>query len=359
MRPLVGIRNYKDGDEKGIIPLFNQVFEAEREEEYWHWQFMQNPAMEPIIIVADDDSKIVGQSTLLPTEVVVIDRETYAGQSIDTMVDPDYRRQGLYENMAFKSYDIAIEEGVEFGFRFPSKPALEGAIKKLDGTLVEEIPLYMKIYSLENFIKSIIKIGFISKILGGFTSLLMNGLFFREKRMKSQGTYVIKEIEEFNEEFDSLWDKVKEDKLIMTKRSSRFLNWRIKNHPNIDYKTFAAYSQGDLVGYIVVKIEERKLRGKYKSYLGSIVDMVGLNEEVISVLYREAKIYFKRKKTDFVVVWGSESMKYKDLFIRLGFFKSKSTIPFVVKDFTKDRELEDIIINEKSWYLMPIESDFY
>lgn len=359
MNSLVEIREYKNGDEKGIIPLFNDVFKADRNEEYWHWQFMENPAKEPVIIVAEDDSKIVGQSTLLPTKMTIKGEELFSGQSIDTMVSKDYRRQGIYEKMAFDSYDIGRDKGIEFGFRFPSKPALEGALKKLDGTLVEEIPLFMNAYRLDNFLTAIVKIRAIAKILAIPIQLVIKTVLFREKRIKIKENYEMKEIDDFNEDFDELWLRLKDNAPIMSKRDRTFLNWRIKNHPTNQYKTIGAYLDKELVGYIVLKIEERKLRGTFKASLGSIVDIIGVNEDVLAALYYKAKEYFKKEKTDFVVVWATSSMKYRELFTKLGFFKSKSTVPFVVKDFTEDKKWEDIITQEKNWYLMPIESDFY
>lgn len=359
MNSLVQIREYKDGDEKGIIPLFNDVFKADRNEEYWHWQFMENPAKEPIIIVAEDDSKIVGQSTLLPSKMTLKGEEIFSGQSIDTMVSKDYRRQGIYEKMAFESYDIGIDNNIEFGFRFPSKPALEGALKKLDGTLVEEIPLFMNVYRLDNFLRAIVKIRAIAKILSIPILLVIKTILFREKKVKIKENYQMNEIHEFNEDFDKLWNRLKDDSLIMSNRDSTFLNWRIKDHPTNQYKTIGAYLDEELVGYIILKTEERKLRGTFKASLGSIVDIVGVDEDVIAALYYKAKEYFKKEKTDFVVVWATSSMKYRELLTKLGFFKSKSTVPFVVKDFTKDKKLEGIITQEKNWYLMPIESDFY
>ena len=87
--------------------------------------------------------------------------------------------------------------------------------------------------------------------------------------------------------------------------------------------------------------------------------MIGIDESILTGLYLEAKKYFKVEKIDFVVSWASESMKYRQFLVKLGFFKSRSLIAFVVKDLTQKKELENYIINEKNWYVMPIESDIY
>ena len=89
------------------------------------------------------------------------------------------------------------------------------------------------------------------------------------------------------------------------------------------------------------------------------MDIVVEDPEVITFLYSEAKKYFKREKVDFVASWITDSMKYKDVLIQLGFKGSRSKIPFVVKSLDGDKELEEFINKEENWYLMPIESDFY
>lgn len=356
---MTGIREYKKGDEKGIVSLFNEVYNTSREEEYWNWQFMDNPIGKPIIVVGEDDLKIVGQCTLIPTVIAVKGEEVLAGESVDTMISKDYRGQGLYEKMALKSYELGKAEGIKVKLGFPTQEAYRGLFgDKIDAKFVTDIPLFINIYKMENFLVGIVKIRLLAKILA-VPSLLMAKFIYREKRIKIKENYIIKEINEFNEDFDLLWDKIKADNPIMTKRSSDYLNWRIKDHPKIDYKTFGAYLNNELVGYIVLKSEKRKVRKNTDLYVATIVDMVGINKEVITALYYKGKKYFKSIKTDFVVCWAAESMQYRQLFIDLGFYKTKGGIPFAVKDLSGDKELDDYISSEENWYLMPIESDIY
>lgn len=353
------VRKYEKGDEQDIISLFNDIYDASREEDYWKWQFMENPTGEPVIVVAEDGPKIVGQCTLLPIKMIIKDEEILAGESIDTMISKDFRGKGIYEEMAIKSYEIGAEQGIKIRIGFPTQQSYRGLFGDvIDAKFVTDIPLFINIYKMENFLVGIVKLRLLAKILA-LPSLLIAKFIYREKKIRIKENYIIKGINEFEEEFDTLWDKVKTDSPIMTKRSSEFLNWRIKDHPIIDYKTFAAYLNDELVGYTILKLEKRKVRKNTDLYVGTIVDMVGINEDVIAALYFNSKKYFKSVKTDFVVCWASESMEYRQLFIDLGFYKTKGGLPFVVRDLSGDEQLEDYISLEKNWYLMPIESDIY
>lgn len=355
---MTDIREYKNGDQKGILSLFKEVFKVDRNETHWQWLYLENPASEPIIALAEDDSKIVGQCTLLPTAIRISGEDVLAGQSIDTMVDSDHRGQGLHKTLAEKTYDIGREKGLKFRIGFPSNDALRGLLGSIGGTLTTEVPLYMNIYKLDNFLTAVIKVRPIAKIFA-FPGLVLMKILHREKRIKLEKDYTLKEIVDFNDEFDELSETILKDNKIMTVRSSKFLNWRIKDHPEIDYKTIGAYFQEKLVGYIVVKIEDRKLKGKVQSRLGSIVDLIAIDEDVALALNKESKKYFKEKNVDFVAMWATDSFKYRELFENQGFHKSKSTIPFVVKDLSQEEDYKEKIENEEDWYLMPIESDFY
>lgn len=356
---MINIREYKDGDEEGIVALFNEVYDTSGDIDYWKWQFIENPLGEPVIIVAEEDSKIIGQCTLLPNEMVIEGEDILVGESIDTMISENYRGQGLYEKLALKSYEVGRSKAMKIRVGFPTDQLNKRLLsEEINARFVADIPLFINLYKMDNFLVGIVKLKIVAKILS-VPSMLMAKFIYKEKKIKIKETYIIEEIEEFNEEFDLLWDKIKKDSPIMKSRSSKFLNWRIKDHPKNEYKTFGAYLNEELVGYIILKTEKTKVRKKVELTVGTIVDMIGIDEDVIGDLYFKAKDYFKGIKTDFIVSWASPTMKYRQLLIDLGFYRTKGGLPFVVKDLSNDEELAEYIGIEDNWYLMPIESDLY
>lgn len=352
------IREYKDGDEEGILNLYKKVFKVERDIEYWKWLYLKKPATYPIIALAEEESKIVGQCTLLPTEIKIKGERILVGHSIDTMVDSDYRGKGLHRILTEKTYDIAKDKDIKIRIGFPNNAAITGLLGSIGATLTTGVPLYINIYKLDNFLTSVFKIRPLAKILS-LPGIMLMKILYRDKKLKPEKNYEIKEIVEFNEEFNDLSDIVSQDNKMMSIRTSSFLNWRIKDHPHINYMTKAAYLDSKLMGYIIMKIEDRTLKANINSRLGSIVDVIAIDGDVATALNQEAKKYFKDQDVDFAAMWGADSFKYKDVFSQSGFHKSKSTIPFVVKDLTEDERFKDIIEKESEWYLMPIESDFY
>lgn len=354
---MVKLRPFHDGDETQIVELFNEVFKKNRTVDYWHWQFLESPYGKAAMALGDAEGKIIGQCTLLPSKIQVGSKEILGGQSIDAMVHKDFRRKGYYENLAFMSYDLGTDMGIKFRYGFPSKPALQGILEKLGGSLVSDVPLYMDVYRLDRLASHFLKCKILSKILAA--PIMFFVWLFKGKKVHSVGNYDIKEISEFGREFDELWNRVKDDYPTMTSRESSFLNWRIANHPTVQYKTYGAFLNGKLKGYIVLKEEEKKVRGKYPLKIGSIVDIIGEDEDTYIALYEKAKSYYKSIDVDFVLCWILDGMYRGETLKKLGFIKTKSRIPFAVKNLTMDSSIDEYIFNESSWYLMPIEADTY
>ena len=351
------LRGYKSGDEGQIVKLFNEVFKNDRDVSYWRWEFLEGNYGQAVMALADEDGRIVGQCTLLPSKLQVGEKDLFGGQSIDTMVHKDFRRRGYFENLAFLSYDMGRDIGIKFRYGFPSKEALQGILEKLGGSLVCDIPLYMYVYRVDRFLSILFKNKIISKIFSYPIEFVL--WIMKKNKIKSKGDYEFAEINEFDQRFDELWERVRKNYPTMTLRQSDFLNWRIKNHPTIKYKTFGILEKEKLKGYIVLKDEDRLVKGKYPLKLGSIVDLIAEDEDSVVALCEKANKYFKSIGVDFAVCWILDGMKYGDTLKNVGFIKTKSRIPFAVKNLTEDSSIDDHIFKEENWYLMPIESDIY
>lgn len=55
-----GVREYKCGDEGEILKLHTLVFGSEAKADWWQWRYKQNPAGEPVIVLAEAEQGIVG-----------------------------------------------------------------------------------------------------------------------------------------------------------------------------------------------------------------------------------------------------------------------------------------------------------
>ncbi|SCY49107.1 GNAT family N-acetyltransferase [Alkaliphilus peptidifermentans] len=348
------VREYKIGDENQILELFNSTFNMNRSMEHWYWKFRDNPFNTSIIALAEEDKHIIGQCTLLPSLMKIGDHNIMGGQSIDAMIHKNHRRRGYYEKLSLYSYELGMERNIPFRYSFPSPSTLEGIIRKLGGTLVCNIPVYIQIYNVNSFASIFIKNQGLARLLSQPLTAFLK--IIKRSKIKKRLTYDIKKVNEFDSSFDELWDKYKDMYSNLSIRSSNYLNWRIRNHPDIEYQVFSA-TENNLKGYIVLKIEEKKVKGKYLMKVGTIVDLVALDIETIDQLLYQATEYFNENKVDFASAWGLDHMSHTKELKKAGFIKSRGCIPFAVKSF--DEKLSQELYKKNNWYLMPIETDTY
>lgn len=349
--------NIKTQDKEDISYIFNDAYGTSRSETDWKWQYDHNPQGKSIRYIFEEDEELIGHVGIIPMDINCSGKIVKSGLVLDSVVLKDHRKKGHFKSLLLESMEEAKKNGYEFLTSYPTMDAIGTLVdEQVDMDDITDIPFFINILKMDNFLKGVLKIGFLAKLLA-IPAILINKVLYSEKKVHFKETYDIREVEEFDENYDLLWENL-EDKQVMTKRSSEFLNWRIKNHPRIDYKSFAIFLGEDLVGYIVLKIEERKVRRNATLRVGTIVDLIGLNEEIIKALYLKSKTYFKSEGVDFIVLWASPNMKYRRVFVDLGFSKTRSGLPLFVKGFG-DEEFNQFIKDEKNWYLMPIESDIY
>jgi predicted N-acetyltransferase YhbS len=248
-------REYNDGDEQAILGLHETVFGAELSSEWWTWLYKQNPTGQGIIVVAEADRRIVGHYALIPLSMKVGDEICLGSLSLDTMIHPDWRNQGIFTKLAKKAYDLAAERGIHFVYGFPNRNSHHGFITRLGWTdLYKGIPLWVKPLRYENVLQTYTKGNKkAAKLLGKLSQGVVRLLYRSRSRIPQVS---IKEVPSFDERFDALWSMTSLEYEIIVVRNITYLNWRYAEKPNGNYFIFTAERDGRLLGYMVLKCME-------------------------------------------------------------------------------------------------------
>lgn len=138
------IRPSTPDDLPDLRDLFTTVFGAERPLAHVQWKFARGPSGPGIGMVAVDAGRIVGQYVLLST-ALRLGRDVVAGaQSLDTMVHPDYRGQGMFVKLAEACYALAAERGIEMLYGFPNENSYPGFMSRLGWSHVADVPRWVR-----------------------------------------------------------------------------------------------------------------------------------------------------------------------------------------------------------------------
>lgn len=113
----------------GIVNLFERVFEKKRPKEIHINQFVNNPLGYSYHSIIEDDGKVVGVNTYVPVYFKFLGKNLLFANSIDSMVDKEYRDFFAYKDMVDTAYRGMKKEGVAFVYGYPNDNAMPVVIK--------------------------------------------------------------------------------------------------------------------------------------------------------------------------------------------------------------------------------------
>jgi hypothetical protein len=159
----------------------------------------------------------------------------------------------------------------------------------------------------------------------------------------------VQELAGFDARLDRLWNEVKGRYQILTKRDSRYLNWRYTAHPEQRY-TMLGYVQGDqLLGYAVCKWYQNDV---------DLVDLLSMDDEVgLHLVYGVAQ-WAARENTGALNVWLNVTLPLHLELEKLGFRNGEPITYFGARVLRTEVNSSDVC-NFKNWYLTMGDSDVY
>lgn len=233
------VRTYQEGDEERILELFRLVFGADhpgsaaRTLPAWSWEYRDNPAGRQIALAEDARGKTIAHYACLPAQVHVQGVVGIAGQGVDSMVHPDYRRglkkEGPFLAAARLFFETWGNARVSlFGFGFPNQKALRLGVRVLHYVpVLEQIStLYRNFYESQDD----------DRVGRAF-----------------EGEAEVVEVERFGPEVDALWERLRPSYPFAVVRDSRYLNWRYADAVHLAYRLFEVRSGGRLRGHFVTR----------------------------------------------------------------------------------------------------------
>jgi hypothetical protein len=122
-----------------ILELFKVCFEKNLETSLWNWAYLGNPTGVPKISLALDSNKVVGHYAMIPLPFVEGKMKNIGYLSMTTMVHPNYRKFGLFTELAEATYSMADNHSFVFGF--PNSNSAPGFKKRLAWEVKDEFKI--------------------------------------------------------------------------------------------------------------------------------------------------------------------------------------------------------------------------
>lgn len=308
------IRPFRDGDEDGVLTLFNAVFSegnptfTPRSMAHWRWQFANNPRSHHSYVAVDEEGSIIGSYTSIPGMWRHHGEPLPGSQAVDTCVDAAYRRvlkrKGLFLTLArtwFDHYGVPERDQIVYGF--PNPIAFRIGTKRLDYR-----PVHTPVRALVRDFQDD-WIDYLGPMGGDAVEVTLE--------------------EDFPEDVGDLFERTMGDLPLVQVRDLEYLRWRYRDCPSFDYRILVARAGGTLRGVLVLRTEW------FDKPLAPLVDWIvdGGDQEAICGLVqasaRMAKEDGKSRIETWLPLWSNHGQTLKTI----GFAEDPSTFHQCIRVF--------------------------
>ncbi|MCG9970419.1 GNAT family N-acetyltransferase [Christiangramia crocea] len=220
-------------------------------EEIWNFKHDVNPFGTSLVLVAEEDKKIVGVRAFMRWEWKKEKLVYRALRAVDTATHPEYQGRGIFKKLTLKAVEVAKDQGYNFIFNTPNDQSRPGYLK-IGWQIAGNVNVALK---------------------PSFSSFLSKG--------NHSGNYEINiHSEESINKLCSNWnDKMEGESRLFTPKSREFLCWRYERNPLQKYEVLAT-EDFYIASYIKKRRKIREFRVSECIYRKDKVVSSGLNKAI-------------------------------------------------------------------------------
>jgi GNAT superfamily N-acetyltransferase len=344
------IRGYQEGDWPKILEVLKRVFDGWPQYDTNHtsldtleWKFGREVSKKTLGL-AEDKGKIVGTFLTWVNNIKIGETMYQASNGCDVAVHPDYRGYGLFNKVRDfvgerrAQYDIKVHLGISGNALVIE--SYKRNTEKYPKTWINfpyQISRMIMITDVDQFMKknptdqSLLK-GIAYRMIGGSQKLEVMLTKFKKNPNKIK----IEQVEKFNEDIDSFWNRIRDGYDYILERKKDYLNWRYTDPRAGSYRIIQAEEEGKIIGYSVQRIN----RIKRDNPRGYIVELLAEPErmDVVDTLLGDAMNYFQKEGINAVYSSQFDTHPYNKIYKKYGFvtYAKSSLFLWLLNDLGKD-----------------------
>lgn len=218
--------------------------------EFVEWQYRRNPAGPARVRLARDRATgtLAGQFVVLPLRIRHRDRVLAAGEALNVLTHPGYRRQGIFVGLAEAAFSRCHADGLAFTLGFPNPPAYEGYMRRMGFVDAGRLPLLVRPLRPSGLIRRHLPAGPIADLLAWLWTTCVDAV---AKKGTPPGEVTVERVSRFPEGVDVLDQAAGTRFAIMGVRDAAHLNWRFCTKPSGRYDCRLARAGDRVLAYAV------------------------------------------------------------------------------------------------------------
>lgn len=137
------IRRFRPGDRADLLRLYDVAFGLSRSEEWFAWKYQDNPYFDHVpAFVAEHDDTVVGTMQWFPHQITDGTDTWCCLQPCDGMVDPEHRRNGLFDRVSRAALDYYADRDVDLTLGIGPNELSRPAMAEIGWVDVGTIPIH-------------------------------------------------------------------------------------------------------------------------------------------------------------------------------------------------------------------------
>ena len=310
------------------------------------WQYFDNPTGELFVDLAIADARIGAIYAVQPAMVRIEGKVRIAAQSVDTLVDADFRGRGLFTKMASTVYQRVQAGGGAFVYGFPNANSAPGFFGKLGWKSLDPVPFLVR--PLRTALVA-------SKLpLGAWANRLpdIQLPILTPKLRPHQELRPVTELEGV----EALWKGFAKGVAVAVERSSAYLRWRLAK-PGEPYRCIGVYESGRLVAFCAFLTLDK--HGGRVGYIVELLHELG-RQDTGAALLGECLRRMASDGAEAVLAWSFRHSPNAKAYARAGFLPLPEKLRPIELHFgvrPLDESLTGTLGDRRNWYISYCDSD--
>ena len=238
------LRDYRKGDENTILPVFREIFKAQRSMAHWHWKFRDNPyGAYKIAQAVSRNGDLAGHYSGYPVPFYATSgsgKSFLSFQIGDIMTLPGFRRLGLGKSSVlgriteYFHYKFCVDH-IPFLYGFVGGSHRKFGERFLGYQYMPEIPFH---------------------VMESKQAMSLRAKAWIKNRLYGAR---VEEIHDIGPEFDDLFKRAARNYGMLVKRDAQYLKWRYGDCPDNVHRIFALKRFAKLIGWCVFRLRDSVL----------------------------------------------------------------------------------------------------
>ena len=331
--------------------IYGTMWKRAGDASYYEWKLFREDAPAAPGFVAVADKQIVGSVLSCRKRFRLGDKVSWSLERGDAMTHPDYRRQGMWQELMSGLTTAGDEKGAFPVMGFPAPEPFLGHKKKFSQRAFLNIwrmvlPLKPTAVSIQTSLHKVPA----WLLYWCYVILRSSWQLFQPNSREVQ----VDKVDEFSDWTDQLWQEESTRQEAGVIKDSTYLRWRFESNPD-EYNIYRATSKsGKPLGFIVTKIRHRSNNEPY----GMIADLMvpSRKRSILNQLLVSALRDFRLQEVLLVDAWSSPHPFYRQGLLNFGFIPIKQH-PMIVLEEHAERIRQAGWGDPRRWVITMADSD--